>query len=180
MVCNRCIAAVKQILEDTGVKYHSVSLGEVDLAAIPSAQQMAILQTKLADAGFSLLDDEKSRIIEKIKTIIIDRVHYNNGNDEPYTLSDILSSKLHKDYSALSRLFSEVEGVTIEKYAIHQKIERIKELLVYNEMNLNEIAFELGYSSVAHLSAQFKKVTGLTPTYFKKNRSITRKPLDSV
>jgi len=180
MVCNRCIAAVKQILEDEALPYQAVSLGEVMLSQKPSRQQLAVLNTKLADAGFLLLDDDKSKIIEKIKTIIIDMVHYNNDTDTRFTLSELLSSRLHKDYSSLSRLFSEVEGITIEKYAINQKIERIKELLIYNEMNLNEIAFQLGYSSVAHLSSQFKKVTGLTPSYFKKSRSIHRKPLDNV
>ena len=180
MVCNRCIAAVKNILEEVGLPYQAVSLGEAVLSDKPSQQQLAVLNTNLAGAGFLLLDDDKSRIIEKIKSIIIDMVHYNKDDDSRFTLSEVLSSRLHKDYSSLSRLFSEIEGITIEKYAINQKIERIKELLIYNEMNLNEIAFQLGYSSVAHLSAQFKKVTGLTPSFFKKSRTIHRKPLDNV
>jgi len=179
MVCNRCIAAVKQLLDDTNIGYRSVSLGEVLLTKTPSDKQTALLRTKLAEAGFLLLDDDRSKIIAKIKNIIIEMVHYND-DDNKYNLSAVLSEKLHRDYSFLSRLFSEVEGITIEKYNINQKIERIKELLVYDEISLKEIAFQLGYSSVAHLSAQFKKVTGLTPSYFKKNRSLTRKPLDTV
>jgi AraC family transcriptional regulator len=179
MVCNRCIEAVRHILDEVKVKYDFVSLGEVSLKEVPSLKQTELLKTKLSEAGFLLLDDDKSKTIEKIKTIIIELVHYNN-TDTKYNLSAVLSAQLHKDYSSLSRLFSEIEGVTIEKYAINQKIEKIKELLVYNEMNLNEIAFQLGYSSVAHLSAQFKKVTGLTPSFFKNSRGIARKTLDNV
>ncbi|MEP6724166.1 MAG: AraC family transcriptional regulator [Bacteroidota bacterium] len=179
MVCNRCIAAVKKILDDASVSYQSVSLGEVSVQQPVSAKQNALLQTKLAEAGFLLLDDNKSKIIGKIKTIIIELIHHNDAESR-HNLSEILSTRLHKDYSLLSRLFSEVEGITIEKYAINQRIEKIKELLAYDELNLNEIAFQLGYSSVAHLSAQFKKVTGLTPSYFKKSRNLPRKPLDDV
>ncbi|MEO5592018.1 MAG: AraC family transcriptional regulator [Chitinophagaceae bacterium] len=179
MVCNRCIAAVKKILDDASVSYQSVSLGEVSVQQPVSAKQNALLQTKLAEAGFLLLDDNKSKIIGKIKTIIIELIHHNDAEGR-HNLSEILSTRLHKDYSLLSRLFSEVEGITIEKYAINQRIEKIKELLAYDELNLNEIAFQLGYSSVAHLSAQFKKVTGLTPSYFKKSRNLPRKPLDDV
>jgi len=125
------------------------------------------------------LDDTKRTTIEKIKTTIIEQVHYGIGDDR-YNFSDLLSTKLHKDYSYLSHLFSEVEGITIEKYIINQKIEKVKELLVYNELSLSEIAFQAGYSSVAHLSAQFKKVTGLTPTHFKKLGGTRRNTLDKV
>jgi len=179
MVCNRCITAVKQILNETNIGYQSVSLGEVLLAETPSDKQMDLLRTKLTETGFQLLDDDKAKIIAKIKGIIIDMVHYKD-DDNRYNLSAVLSAQLHRDYSFLSRLFSEVEGITIEKYSINQKIEKIKELLVYDEINLKEIAFQMGYSSVAHLSAQFKKITGLTPSYFKKNRNPARKPLDAV
>lgn len=179
MVCNRCIEAVKSILKELNFQYTSVQLGEVALQTVLTEKQLNALRERLQQSGFELLDDTKKKLIEKIKTIIIEHVHYNEI-DERYNLSEILSSKLHKDYSYLSHLFSEVEGITIEKYLINQKIEKIKELLVYDELSLNEIAFQLGYSSVAHLSAQFKKVTGLTPTHFKKKGGIHRKTLDNV
>ena len=179
MVCNRCIAAVGQILSKNKIDYQFVSLGEVMLANPISPTQKEMLNRDLESAGFALLDDTRSRLIAGIKALIVNHVHYPKS-DSKQNLSSLLSSSLHRDYAALSRLFSEVEGTTIEKYAISQKIEKIKELLAYGEMNLNEIAFEMGYSSVSHLSAQFKKETGLTPTWFRVNRSIPRKPLDSL
>ena len=126
-----------------------------------------------------MIDDKKSRIIEKIKNIIIDLVHHQD-NEAKTNLSDVLSNELHHDYNYLSNLFSEVEGTTIEKYFIAQKIERVKELLVYDELSLSEIAFQLNYSSVAYLSNQFKKTTGLTPSHFKQIKEEKRKPLDEV
>ena len=179
MVCNRCTAAVKSALDELKFSYTSVELGEVILKTEPSSKQLDALKEKLEQLGFELLDDTKKKLIEKIKTIVIEQVHYRD-DDNRYNLSEILSSKLRKDYSYLSHLFSEVEGITIEKYLINQKIEKIKELLVYDELSLNEIAYQLGYSSVAHLSTQFKKVTGLTPTHFKKLGGIHRKTLDKV
>ena len=179
MVCNRCIAAVKFSLDELKIKYTLIELGAVITKTEPSAKQIDTLKERLQQLGFELLDDTKKKLIEKIKTIIIEHVHYIEG-DNRYNLSEILSSKLRKDYSYLSHLFSEVEGITIEKYLINQKIEKIKELLVYDELSLNEIAYKLGYSSVAHLSTQFKKVTGLTPTHFKKLGGIHRKTLDNV
>jgi AraC-like DNA-binding protein len=179
MVCNRCITAVKNILDGLNFQYASIQLGEVALSKEPTDKQLSLFKDNLQQLGFELLDDAKKKLIENIKTIIIEHVHYKEG-DEQYNLSEILSSKMRKDYSYLSHLFSEVEGVTIEKYLINQKVERIKELLVYDELSLNEIAYQLGYSSVAHLSSQFKKVTGLTPTHFKKMGGIHRKPLDNV
>ena len=133
----------------------------------------------LTSLGFELIDDKKSRIIEKIKNIIIELVHHQD-NDTKNNLSDVLISKLHHDYNYLSNLFSEIEGTTIEKYFIAQKIEKVKELLVYDELSLSEIAFRLNYSSVAYLSNQFKKVTGLTPSHFKQIREDKRKSLDKV
>jgi len=179
MVCNRCIAAVGQLLNDNGIAYQSVSLGEVLLDAPLSPKQKKDLGIQLDAGGFVLLDDARSKYIAEIKKIIINEVHYNKTGTK-HNLSSLLSSALHRDYATLSRLFSEVEGTTIEKYAIAQKIEKIKELLAYGEMNLNEIAFDMGYSSAAHLSTQFKKETGLTPSWFRSTRSIVRKPLDSV
>ena len=178
MVCNRCINAVSSLLTDLKIPYASVQLGEVLLQKELSQKQLGILKTGLTKLGFELLDDAKKKTIEKIKNSIIRHVHYNEESGN-YNLSEILSSSLHKDYSYLSNLFSEVEGITIEKYFINQKIEKAKELLVYDELSLGEIAFQLGYSSVAHLSSQFKKVTGLTPSHFKSLGG-HRKPIDEV
>lgn len=179
MVCNRCIMVVRQEFEKQGLQPASISLGEVELSEAPSTSTIERLEHNLNELGFEILDDSKKRIIEKIKQIIIEQVHYNKGDDR-FNLSQVLSTSLHKDYSYLSNLFSEVEGITIEKFLIHQKIERAKELLVYDELSLTEIAFQLGYSSVAHLSSQFKKITGLTPSYFKQRGNQTRKPIDNI
>ena len=179
MVCNRCILIVRELVEKAGLQPLNVQLGEVEIAKEPAKEQLAALSEKLKQVGFELLDDKKQQLIEKIKKIIIEQVHYSD-NDEPYKFSAILSKQINKDYSYLSKLFSEVEGISIEKYIINQKIEKVKELLVYDELTLSEIAFQLGYSSVAHLSAQFKKVTGLTPRHFKKLKVNSRKPLDEV
>lgn len=179
MVCNRCILAVENLLTQNELEYASIQLGEVDLNQKPTDKQLDSLKKALKIIGFELLDDSKQKIIEKIKTLIIERVHNDKG-DERQIFSKFLSSKLHKDYSYLSHLFSEVEGITIEKYMIKHKIEKAKELLVYNEESLSEIADRLGYSSVAHLSSQFKQVTGLTPTHFKNVGDKHRKTLDQV
>ncbi len=179
MVCNRCITAVKQEFEKLGITPVAVSLGVVTLTDFPDDKQLAQLKEGLVSLGFELLDDEKKKLIEKIKNIIIEQVHYASLDETP-NFSEVLTKKLHKDYSALSGLFSGVEGITIEKYIIHQKIEKVKELLVYGQLNLSEIAFQLGYSSVAHLSSQFKKVTGLTPTAFKKQKDKKRTFLEDI
>ena len=179
MVCNRCIMVVRQEFEKEGLHPVDVSLGEVELTKEPAASTIEKIGKSLNQLGFEILDDSKKKIIEKIKNIIIEQVHYNKAEDR-FNLSQVLSSSLHKDYSYLSNLFSEVEGTTIEKYFINQKIERVKELLVYDELSLSEIAFHLGYSSVAHLSAQFKKITGLTPSYFKKPGNKNRQTLDKI
>ncbi|MCY7292455.1 MAG: AraC family transcriptional regulator [Ferruginibacter sp.] len=178
MVCNRCIMVVKQELDKLKLIADSISLGEVSFSKVPSEKQLTQLKANLANVGFEVLDGSRKKLIEKIKNIIVEKIHYKEP-DEKYNFSDILSEKLNKDYSYLSGLFSEVEGVTIEKYIINQKIEKVKELIIYEELNLSEIAFQLGYSSVAHLSAQFKKTTGLTPSHFKKMGG-KRKPLDKV
>ena len=178
MLCNRCINAEGNLLTELNISYDSVQLGEINLQSDLFTEQTNILKRRLSELGFELLDDSRKKIIEKIKTIIIKHVHYNDG-DQRFNLSEVLSSSLHKDYSYLSNLFSEVEGITIEKYFINQKIEKAKELLVYDELSLSEIAFQLGYSSVAHLSSQFKKVTGLTPSHFKSLGG-HRKMIDEV
>lgn len=179
MVCNRCIMVVQNELEKLGFEFTNIKLGEVTLTRELNLDERNSLEAVLIPLGFEVIDDKKSRIIEKIKNIIIDLVHHQD-NDVKNNLSDILGEKLNHDYNYLSNLFSEVEGTTIEKYFIAQKIEKIKELLVYDELSLSEIAIRLNYSSVAYLSNQFKKVTGLTPSHFKQIREEKRKPLDKV
>jgi AraC family transcriptional regulator len=179
MVCNRCIKSVAGILKELKTSYQSVLLGEVHLVEDISGSQREALAKALSEEGFELIDDRKTRIIEQIKRLIIQRV--NSELDEATdNLSGYLSAHLHLDYPYLSTLFSSVEGTTIEKYYIAQKIEKAKELLVYGELTLSEIAYRLGYSSVQHLSNQFKKVTGLTPSHFKQVGAEKRKPLDEV
>jgi len=179
MVCNRCIMVVQNELDKLGLPAISVKLGEIIFEKEPAFEEKKHLAEALSALGFEMIDDKKSRIIEKIKNTIIELVHHQD-NEAKTNLSDILSTALHHDYNYLSNLFSEVEGTTIEKYFIAQKIERVKELLVYDELSLSEIAFQLNYSSVAYLSNQFKKTTGLTPSHFKKIKEEKRKPLDQV
>lgn len=180
MVCPRCILSVKQILDQQGIGYTLVQLGEVETVDTVEEAKLSELQTELNKVGFSLIDNRKSRMIEQIKKHIITYARNEEGGTPSQNLSEVLSSSLHYDYNYLSNLFSEIEGTTIEKYLIAQKIERIKELLVYDELTLNEIAWNLGYSSTAHLSNQFKKVTGLTPSHFKQLKENKRKSLDEI
>lgn len=179
MVCNRCKMVVKNEMEKLGFYPMSLTLGEVELENELLSSEKLTINNHLRTFGFELIDDKKSRIIEKIKNVIINLVHCQD-NETKINLSDLLSNSLHHDYNYLSNLFSEVEGTTIEKYLIAQKIEKVKELLVYDELSLSEIAFRLKYSSVAYLSNQFKKVTGLTPSHFKQIKEDKRKPLDKV
>ena len=179
MVCNRCIFVVKSELEQLGHVIHSVELGEVILKNKISEKDKSIIANKLETFGFEILNDSNSKIIEKIKNILIDLVQ-NKNNDINITLSDYLIQNLHQDYSKLSNLFSYVEGISIEKYFINLKIEKVKELIVYDELSLSEIANFLNYSSVSHLSNQFKKVTGFSPSYFKKIKESKRKELDQL
>lgn len=178
MVCNRCKTAVSDLLSSMGLTVQQVDLGEV-IVEEPVEPQKEALRSALEALGFELIDDKKSRIIERVKNLIIDLVHH-KGEALQTNLSDYLSAALHQDYAGVSNLFSEVEGITIEKYLIAQKIEKVKELLVYDELSLSEIAWQLNYSSVAHLSNQFKKVTGMTPSHFKSLQGNKRKPLDRV
>ena len=179
MVCNRCIMVVQNELDKLGIDVKNIKLGEVTIAEKLSPEEKENLEKALVPLGFEVIDEKKSRIIEKIKNIIIDLVHHQD-NGLTTNLSEVLRSQLHHDYNYLSNLFSEVEGITIEKYFIAQKIEKVKELLVYDELSLSEIAFRLNYSSVAYLSNQFKKVTGLTPGHFRQIGKDRRKPLDKV
>lgn len=180
MVCNRCIAAVERILRRHGLTPVHVHLGEatVEENKIPDALWQALDQA-LTDAGFERLDDQRRRWIEKAKNIIIQRIHHESQLPTGENWSDVLTAEIPLEYGYLSSLFSSVEGITPEQFIIRQKIERVKEWLFYDEMSLSQMADGLGYSSVAHLSAQFKKVTGITPTVFKKQRP-PRKGLDEV
>lgn len=183
MVCNRCVSAVTQELERLGLHPEKVVLGEVTLSEEQlGPDTLDQLDQNLKQLGFERIDDRKARLIEAIKNKVITMIHHTDRVDRKHNWSDILSEELHYEYNYLSNLFSSVEGITVEQYIIRQKIERAKELLFYDELNLSEIADRLGYSSVAHLSAQFKKITGLTPSELKKSRSIdqSRKPLDAI
>ncbi len=178
MVCPRCISAVEKVFTDIHVKPLQVQLGEVTLAKELNIKQSALLKKQLEGLGFELLDDSRTRQIEQIKSIVINHIHH--LADGKFVFSDIISKELNKEYSQLSKLFSLTEGITIEQYIILQKIEKVKELIKYNEMNLSEIADKMGYSSVAHLSSQFKKTIGLTPSQFKAQGIVLRKSLDSI
>ena len=179
MVCIRCKMVVKAELEKLGLEYTSVDLGEANLTDRISEEQKKKLDLSLRLSGLELLDDKKSMLVEKIKIIIIELVHYRDDQLK-VNLSDFLSEKLNYDYTYLANLFSETQGTTIEKYLINHKIERVKELLVYDELNLKEIAFKIHYSSVAHLSSQFKRITGLTPSQFKQLKHRQRNALENV
>jgi YesN/AraC family two-component response regulator len=170
---------VKSELEKFGLHYVIVDLGEADILEEISTEQFRKLNKALKKAGLELMDDDKSILVERIKTIIIELVHYNDKQLK-INLSDYLSEKLNHNYTYLSNLFSELKGITIEKFYLSHKIERVKELLVYDELNLTEIAYKLHYSSVAHLSNQFKKMTGLTPSHFKNLKNKKRSVLGNV
>jgi YesN/AraC family two-component response regulator len=179
MVCSRCKMAVQAELDKAGIKTSSLELGEVELKHEPTERQFLNLTKGLIALGFELIDNKKSRIIEKIKNTVVELVHY-SAEHPKINLSSYLSDKLHYDYTYLSNLFSEVEGTTIEKYYISQRIEKVKELLMYDELSLSEIAYKLGYTTVAYLSAQFKKVTGLTPTFYKSVKERKRKNIEDL
>ncbi|RIJ50219.1 AraC family transcriptional regulator [Maribellus luteus] len=179
MVCNRCIMVVSQIFKDAGIPTENVQLGTVTLKNDLQPEVLEKINARLKTVGFEIINDAKSRLIEKIKAISIDYV-YQRNEENKLNFSDYLVAQLNLDYPYLSSLFSSVEGTTIEKHLIHLKIERVKELLVYDEKTLSEIAWEMGYSSVAHLSGQFKKVTGFTPSYFKKLGEQKRTSLNDV
>lgn len=179
MVSIRCKMVVKAELDKLGLQYKSVDLGEVDIKGKITAKQIEDLKTGLLQAGLELLDDRKSVLIEKIKKVIIEMVHY--ADEMPRIKTSIyISEKLNHDYTYLANLFSEATGTTIEHYIISHKIEKVKELLLYDVLNLTEISYKLNYSSVAHLSNQFKKVTGLTPSFFKQLKNKKRNALENL
>lgn len=179
MVCNRCMMVVEQTFQEAGVKIEKIRLGAVETSAEVNDSTIKRIDENLKKVGFEIINDSKSRLIERIKNIIIDLV-YNHAVDIKVNYSHYLADELNLEYNYLSTLFSSVEGTTIEKYTINLKTERVKELLVYDEKTLSEIAFEMGYSSTSHLSAQFKKVTGFTPTWFKNLAEQKRKSIDYV
>ncbi|WP_417890240.1 helix-turn-helix domain-containing protein [Xanthomarina gelatinilytica] len=179
MVCPRCISAVSNILKQLEISYASIKLGEVKLVSTLNANTKKELSEALQNSGFSLIDDRKSLLIEQMKNLVIEKIHYSNEKTE-LKWADIVTGELNLDYKYLSSLFSSVESITFEQYIINQKIERVKELIVYDELTLSEIAFQLHYSSVAYLSNQFKKITGMTPSQFKKSMGKNRKSLDEI
>jgi len=180
MVCNRCIKVVREELEAINLTVRTINLGEAIVKEEESHIDISKLRQVLKENGFELLDDRKTQLIEKIKNTIVEVVHQHESIDLHINWSHLIQEKVGVDYQQLSALFSATESITIEKYIILQRIERVKELLIYNELNLSEIAWKLGYSSVQHLSSQFKKVIGLTPTEFKKVQGQDRKPLDEI
>ncbi|MFD1188336.1 AraC family transcriptional regulator [Pontibacter rugosus] len=180
MVCDRCKRVVAEELQQLGYTVVQVELGEAELSTEKEVIDLEQVREVLKNNGFELLDDRKTQLIEKVKLAIIDLVHTVGEQEIQVNTSAYIAAKIGMEYNYLSTLFSSSEGITIEKYVILQRIERAKELLVYDELSLKEIAYQLGYSSVAHLSNQFKKVTGLTPSYFKQVKDERRKTLDKV
>ena len=179
MVSNRCKLAVRDELKKLGLHYIMVDLGVVEIMENITPEKRQLLKTGLTEAGFELMDDKRAILIEKIKNTIVQMVHH---TEEPIKInfSDYLSEKLDHNYTYLANLFSEVQGTTIEHFIISHKIERIKELIIYGEHNITEIAWKMGYSSVAHLSSQFKKITGLSPSHFKKLKDKRRSPIEEI
>ena len=179
MVCPRCISSVEQILDKNNVQAKYVHLGEVELTEEPAKATLQQFEDDLKNAGFELLDDQKTRLIEQVKNLLIQKVQSGNIN-EHFSLSKYITDNIYKDYPSVSRLFSEVAGITIEQFFILQKIEKSKELLIYEEQSLSQIAFNLGYSSTQHLSNQFKKVTGMTASRFKQLGAGYRNAIDGL
>ena len=179
MVCDRCKTAVRTIFKNNGASVERIELGSVELNEPLADTTLENIHHELEAQGFELLTDSRQQIVERIKTLVIEMLRY-GGNDGGCNLSVYLADKLHSDYSALSKTFSSVVGTTIEKYVIAQKVELVKELVSYGELSLTEIAHKLGYSSVAYLSAQFKSVTGLTPSQYKTSTSTNRKQIDKI
>ncbi|CAL1516876.1 AraC family transcriptional regulator [Chitinophaga sp. MM2321] len=180
MVCPRCIKVVRSVLEAAQLTVKDIQLGNVTVAGKLTDEQLQTVAIALEAEGFLMIDDKKQQLVAAIKNIVVETVHYSELDELKENFSTLLAGKLQKDYHYLSNLFSELEGSTIEQYIIQQKIERVKELLDYNELSLSEIGYKMGYSSVAHLSGQFKKVTGLTPSQFKQLKTPKRIPLDKL
>lgn len=179
MVSTRCKMAVKEALKKMGLHFVLVNLGEIDIMETLSLSQREELKAELLVSGLELMDDKKSILIEKIKVIITEMIH--NANEIPkVNYSDYISEKMGYDYTYLSNLFSEVKGITIQHFIIAHKVERIKELIIYDELNISEIAWKMDYSSVAHLSNQFKKMTGFSPSHYKQLKDKRRQPIEEI
>lgn len=179
MVCPRCIMSVEQILKSSNLQAKYVRLGEVELDIKPTADQLKKFTQKLLETGFELLDDQKTRLIEQVKNLLIQKVQSGNV-EEHFSITKFIGEKVFKDYSSISKLFSQLEGITLEQFFNLQKIEKVKEWLIYNEKSLTQIAFTLGYSSIQHLSSQFKNLTGMTPSQFKQLGALHRKSIDNI
>lgn len=179
MVCRRCILTVTDIFKENGITPVDVELGKVTLPQPISAEKKEVIRHRLEEFGFEVIDDKRKRIIEQIRIGVIEFVRHPEYLDK-MNLSDYLQDTCHREYSALSKLFTEMKGVSIERYYLAQKIEWVKELLVYDELTISEIAHKLHYSSVAHLSAQFKSLTGLSPSQFKQMKEHKLRPLDEI
>jgi AraC-like DNA-binding protein len=181
MVCNRCIKVVKEEMQKLNYSVEKIELGEVVITSTKKKFNEERIKRALEENGFELIDSRNSNIIERIKILIINLIHHQSTKiHSDINLSKEIVNETGLSYQYVSSLFSSMEGITIEKFIIHQKIEKVKELLVYDELTLSEIAYNLGYSSVQHLSNQFKKITGLTPTYFKQLKKKKRNPLDKI
>lgn len=180
MVCDRCIMAVRQQMEKLNFQISHLTLGTVKIQPDPEGQQLQQIADALKMMGFELIDKEKDQLVERVRTVIIELVHYSDLANLDQSMAGVIASRVNKDYTYLSRLFSDSESLTIEKFIIHQKIEKVKELIEYGEMNLNEISVKMAYSSSAHLSAQFKAVTGISPSKFKSAGSCGRIAIDKI
>ena len=179
MVCPRCVETVKQIFINLNIATDKIALGEVHVKQTLNNDELKTLQSSLISHGFDLLSDKESALVNQIKSYVIEKVHYHK-HESKLNLSEELSKLLHKEYSLISKTFSTIEGITIEQFVSLQKIERVKELLSYNELTLSQIADEMDFSSTAYLSARFKKVTGITPTAFKQQHNKDRKFIDHI
>lgn len=180
MVCKRCIRVVAEDLGKLGLSLESIQLGKAEIKGSLSEEELMQVEKVLLSGGFELLNDRQRQIIEQIKTVIIEHIHHHKDKPTSINFSNFLEQQIGVNYYSLSKIFSSVEGTTIEKFIILQKIERVKELLIYGELTISEIAFQVEYSSVAHLSGQFKKITGMSPTVFKKLLQHPRNPIDEV
>jgi AraC family transcriptional regulator len=180
MVCDRCIMVVRQQLENQNFLVSGISLGTAEVYPDPEEEQLQKIAAELKLLGFELIDKEKDKLTERIKNVVIELVHHSDLSELHQNLLTVIADRLNKDYAYLSRLFSDAEDITIEKFVIQQKIEKVKELLEYGELNISEIAYKMGYSSIAHLSAQFKNITGLTPRQFKASEHVQRKAIDKI
>ncbi|MFZ7116510.1 MAG: helix-turn-helix domain-containing protein [Bacteroidota bacterium] len=179
MVCQRCISSVTGILQKLNIPFEKVTLGEVDVNSKLDDHEIEKLKTELNNTGFELIEMRINKIVESIKKLILQYLN-NSSQQSDKKLSEFITDKIHYEYSYLSDLFSSIEGKTIEQFFITQRIEKVKELIVYDQLSLTEIAFQTGFSSVHHLSSQFKKITGLTPSHFKKIGAVRRKSIDSL